>query len=236
LLTTTGAFTLQTISDGTTLRTLVGPVEVPPYVLGTSIQNVVVGDEQVVVGTEDVVADIAVGEEVQLRTKGIFLERATDGGSLLSFGEFSNSDFLDWAEVDAPAYIVTGYVSGGDFQRNKQVPYITFHFDRTEDGFTLDGEDIVPSNQSSCLVQAQWEWADSATSGRWGRQFQAYRYRRHFMPESVTSDYDYGFSTIITKNKIRGKGKVLSLKLETEAGKDCRILGWSAIMEVSPNV
>jgi hypothetical protein len=132
--------------------------------------------------------------------------------------------------------MITGYVSGGDYQRYKQVPYITFHLNRTEDGFELDGEDIVPSNQSSCLVQAQWEWANSVNSGRWGRQFQAYRYKRHYIPVDVNDPYDYGFTTIVTKNKIRGKGKVLSLRIETEAGKDCQLLGWSGMLEVNPNV
>jgi hypothetical protein len=34
--------------------------------------------------------------------------------------------------VDAPAYLLTGYLSGGDYQRNKQIVYMTAHFKKTE--------------------------------------------------------------------------------------------------------
>ena len=237
LLTTTGAFTTHTISHGTRDRTLVGPAEVSPFILGEAILDVVVGDLQVVVGLDVVTSPVTSAVARTLSVKGIFLERAESGGSLLSFGEFSNTDFADWGEVDAPAYIVTGYVSGGDFQRDKQVPYITMHFDRTEDGFYADvGGDLFPLHESSCKLQAQWDWADSVNSGRWSRETQAYRYPRLYSASGVDDPYDTGFSTITTKNKIRGKGRVLSLKLSTEEGKDCRILGWSAMMGVNNNV
>ncbi len=29
---------------------------------------------------------------------------------------------------------------------------------------------LILDNPSSCLVQAQWNWADSANSGKWGNQ------------------------------------------------------------------
>lgn len=51
---------------------------------------------------------------------------------------YSNQEFLDWGVVDAQAYMVTGYLSGGDFQRYKQVPYITVHSRRTETGFDAE--------------------------------------------------------------------------------------------------
>jgi len=35
---------------------------------------------------------------------------------------------------------------------------------------------------------------------------------------------------VTTKNKIRGRGRALSLKFSTEPQKDCQILGWSADM------
>jgi hypothetical protein len=80
-------------------------------------------------------------------------------------------------------------------------------------------------NESSCLVQAQWEWCTSDDSGRWGQQFQAYRYRHLFLND--TASLSYGYSVITTRNKIRGKGRALSFKFSTEPGKDLQLLGWS---------
>ena len=233
LLTTTGAFTVHEISDGTTDRTLVGAVKVSPYVLETNSAFISVGGNKVVVGTDYVTLDRATRAARPIGKKAMYIEDAGDGSSTFSFGGFSNEDFKDWGEVDAPAYMVTGYVSGGDFQRHKKTPYITFHFEKTENSFICP---VDINNQSSCLVQAQWDWANSVNSGRWSRQFQAYRFRTHYIPESLDDTFDNGFSTVVTKNKIRGKGRVLSLKLSTEEGKDCRIIGWSAIMEVNGNV
>ena len=237
LKTDTGAFTRSVVSDGGTERTFVGFATLPPYTLGGSAGLVTVNGVVVTADGADVIASRLTIEPSTVTTKGVVVSKTHIGGlSLLSFVESTNQDFLDWGEVDAPAYIVTGYVSGGDLQRHKQVPYITAHFERTEDGFELDGDDIVPSSQSSCIMQAQWDWANSANSGRWSREFQAYRYRRHYIPADISDPYDYGFETIVTKNKIRGKGRVLSLKFSTEEGKDCRILGWSAMMGVNNDV
>jgi hypothetical protein len=233
LLTSTGAFTVHEISDGDVARTLVGPVEVSPFTLGSDFVNIVVDGVQVVVGELNVVATQTNAIARTLSTKSLFISDNGVGGSLLSFGEFSNEEFMDWGEVDAPAHIITGYVSGGDFQRHKKTPYITFHFEKTESGFSCP---VDATHQSSCLVQAQWDWSDSVNSGRWSREFQAYRFRRHYIPASLDDGFDNGFSTVVTKNKIRGKGRVLSLKLSTEPEKDCRIIGWSAIMEVNANV
>ena len=236
LLLTTGAFTVHELQDGDSERTVVGPIQVPQY-------TVVGADRLVVVGTDLVEANgVQVGIPalaVDDRTSNVVysvLENVGDSANL-SFATFNEATFKDWGEVDAPAYMVTGYVSGGDFQRQKQVPYITFHFERTEDGFYQDGSgDFYPTNPSGCLVQAQWDWANSVNSGRWSREFQAYRYKLPYIPEDVNDSYDFGFSTVVTKNKIRGKGRVLSLKISTEEEKDCRILGWSAIMGVNGNV
>ena len=111
--------------------------------------------------------------------------------------------------------------------RDKQLPYIYFYFTKTEDGYVTSGSDLVLDNQSSCQVQAQWNWANSANSGKWGNPFQAYRLTRFYTPTDVTDPFDNGDSVVVTKNKIRGSGKTISLKLYSEAGKDMKIIGWA---------
>ena len=93
----------------------------------------------------------------------------------------------------------------------------------------------VIKKESSCLVQAQWEWATSADSGRWGDEFQAYRYRvpYAFNLGGIGEVFNYGYSVITTRNKIRGKGRAISFKFSTEPYRDCQLLGWN--MDVGQN-
>lgn len=86
---------------------------------------------------------------------------------------------------------------------------------------------MAERNESSCLVQAQWEWNTSDDAGRWGQEFQAYRYRQLYFAEDDSATISYGYSVITTRNKLRGKGRALSLKFRTEPGKDLQLLGWS---------
>lgn len=230
--TITGAFTKYILGEGDSNRTLVGHVTIPPYTVDALDDIITVGSITVTAGGVDVTIPTGVINPRTSTSKGIVISDV-GGSSNLSFGGITNAEFLDWGEEDAAAYIVTGYVSGGDFQRHKTAPYITFHFEKTEGSFSCP---IDADNQSSCLVQAQWDWADSVNSGRWSRVFQAYRFRKHYVPSALDDNFDNGFATVVTKNKIRGKGRVLSLKLATEEAKDCRIIGWSTIIEVNPNV
>ena len=152
-----------------------------------------------------------------------------------SFGDYTNENFIDWESidgvgVDADAFLVTSYFSGGDFQRRKGVPYLTTHLRRTETGIDQQGDYL---NSSSCIVQAQWDWSNSSVSNKWGRPFQAYRYKKDFIPQTLPSSFNTGFSTIVTKHKLRGSGKVISLRFSTEPGKDLHLYGWSMVFAIS---
>ncbi|MNY15074.1 hypothetical protein D3C86_1482720 [compost metagenome] len=110
---------------------------------------------------------------------------------------------------------------------------MTAHFNKTETGFTSEFELIDPS---SCIVQAQWDWTNSATAGQWGREFQAYRHRRLYMPANSDDTFADGNSTVRTRNKVRGQGKVLSLLFKSEPDFHLELLGWSLIMGTNSNV
>lgn len=237
---TLGAF-YPFIFNGSKYPMLTAGVKVPPYKLEEIAENVTVAEENVTV-TGDLVTVSA--EALQSSINEVVYLTVTSVGPTIkyTFSSYKNPEFKDWFSkdgvgVDAKAYLLTGWMSGGDFQRYKQVPYITFHFVKTENGFEEDGSgDWVPSNQSSCLVSAQWEWANHINSGRWGKQFQAYRFTRHYFPSSINDGFDNGFYTVNTKNKLRGKGRVVSLLIETEPNKDCYLLGWSMILSANNNV
>lgn len=154
--------------------------------------------------------------------------RADEADNLvLAFCEYRNTLFEDWSftgfPVDAKAYILTNAFTGGDFTVNKQSPYVTFAFKNTEKLLLPSSDEL--DTQSSCIGRFQWGFSNMARSGKWSRDQQLYRKSKFFY--GVDSDIDTGFELVITKTKLRGIGKSLSLYLETEPQKDCHIYGWN---------
>lgn len=210
-----------------------------PYQITTSDVTVLAGTDAVLVNSDAVMIGLEEKTNTTQREIGYLVIMNSDGGaSGYTFATYRNEEFRDFFNhnslgADAEAYVVTNYMSGGDFQRDKGVKYITVHLRRTETGYLAD---MTPLNQSSCLVQARWGWANSDASGKWGREFQAYRYRRNHLPQDSADDYDTGFATINSRNKLRGSGAVLSLRFRTEPYKNLHLYGWSMIFAVEEDV
>ena len=81
-------------------------------------------------------------------------------------------------------------------------------------------------NNSSCLVQAQWDFADTSISPKFGIPFQVYRPHRLSLNAGAYEKVAVTDREVITsKSKLRGRGKAISLLFSTEAGKDCHIFG-----------
>jgi len=202
-------------------------VNVPGYSISITEETVVAGTDSVIVtaGTGVVVDDdIPVNRSAQFSL-------LTIRGTSFTLSKYNGSDFMDWKTADATgvtylSYLVTGYELFGDIMREKQIPYLFMYLQQTEDGFSAAGTSFIFNNQSSCKVQAQWNWADSAANGQWGPEFQAYRLLRNYTPTGVSATWDSGDTMVVTKNKLRGSGKCLSLYIKSETGKDMRLLGW----------
>lgn len=237
------AFYLNTIKqlDGNAFPRAVSIYSGVPYQVVNSELPVVAGVDDVLIGADIVYISSEERSGVSQREIGYLVVTEVDPVIKYTFATYRNTDFRDWFSedgvgVDAEAFVVTSYLSGTDFQRDKQVPYITVHLRRTEIGFEEVGGELLPINQSSCLMQARWDWSDSTRSGKWGREFQAYRYRKLYIPQDADDDYDNGFITVVTRNKLRGNGKVLSLKFRTEPYRHFHLYGWSMIFSVAENV
>jgi len=215
---------------------------IPPFRVGRSQEPITYGAQEVEYNGETVTYPSLV--EVSSTKEVVYLSAYSYDFGFLDYGfaTYSNTDFRDWADVDgvgvdAEAILITGYLSGGDASRNKQVPYINFHLERTERGFEDDGTgNLIPEGESSCLVQAQWSWNNSPKNGKWGEPFQAYRYKRLYSPYGPTDNFDNDEAIISTRNKLRGIGKALSLKITSEPYKDLKLVGWSISMDMNSNV
>lgn len=230
---------INPISGG--LPKLVGIYESPPFRTIPGTDNVTVSVDSVVVGSSIVISGTQIRQSSTKEIGYIVITSTTDTIKY-RFASYKDTKFLDWksyngAGIDAEAYILTGYLSAGDFQRQKVVPMLTIYLNKTETGFELDAEgDFTPTNPSSCKVQVQWEWTNSANSNRWGKEFQAYRHRKPYFPNAVSDSFDNGYEVVVTKNKIRGKGRVLSILYKTEPLKDLHLLGWSFMLGILTDV
>ena len=219
-----GAFSQYRIyNDPSNTHEIVYSFSAPAFTTTTLEEIVVVGTQSVVVGIDTVVVPSSVNLSIPQSTR--YLVATADAGMIkISFGFYRNTTFRDWNSVDAYGSLLTGDITGGDSSVTKQTPYLTFHMERTENGVASDG---TPANQSGCLVRSQWDFAVGSASNKWSPAFQVYRYNKPRLVEGPDDNFDTGFKLITTKNKMRGRGRAFSMHIQTEPGKDCRIVGWS---------
>lgn len=207
-------------------------VRIPNHSITTALDEVYVGDSPVIVTSGESVTTIMSKMAERLETYGFL----TLAGTSFTISRYKDVTFMDWKTANGigksfTSFLLTGYQLFGDILRKKQVPNILFYFEKTESGFIETGGNLELENSSSCLVQAQWNWTNDMNSGKWGQQFQAYRLLRPYIPSGPTDPFTYGDSVIVTKSRLRGKGRTISLKISSEEGKDLVLLGWA--MEVT---
>jgi hypothetical protein len=147
--------------------------------------------------------------------------------------------FHDWysfnsAGVTYDAYALTGYDMGANQGGDTAMQglYITCFFRRTED--RVD-EICQLEHPSSCTMQARWNWADEAISGKWTAGEEVYRLRRLFLCDD-DSEYNDGMPVVWSKSKIRGRGKAVQIKFTAHPDKDMQLLGWAVTYIGNQNV
>lgn len=150
--------------------------------------------------------------------------------------DMDQSDFIDFDGNEQVPYMVTGYDNLSDFQRYKQAPVLHVFCKKTETGYTASGTDLLPIGESSVLMRPIWDWSDNANSGKFGPQQQVYRHRRYYQPVDVNDNFDDGAPIIVTRNKLRGRGRVLHLRFDGEEEKDAHIMGWSILYKANRKV
>ena len=197
--------------------------------------DIIAGDLDVYAGTSDVVETTTVqGNRGALSNKYLVIKK--DGSTpIITFGEYGDTGFVDWEQtgtsVDYTAYIIAGYEVFGDPSMTKQATSITSFFNKTEDGYVGSNGDLAYTAPSGCYLQARWDWSDSGDSGKWSQKEQVYRISRHYVPASSTDSFANGLPVVATKTRVRGSGRALSVYYESEAGKDCWLLGWTVNAE-----
>ena len=197
------------------------------------------GLDDVVEAADDIVQDVAFEVFADVKLKLLTFVVNEDGSYSYTFSEFKDRDFVDWATWDVVKHgaLSTGanYVSTlqagwndfGDPIRTKFISHLTSFFNVTEDGFELDADsNVIHSNQSGAFLQTRWEYTDLDV-GKWTKLQQVYRLFRAYIPLDETDPFDYGYTVVRTKTRVRGQGHAFSVRYESEAGKDLQLIGFA---------
>jgi hypothetical protein len=116
--------------------------------------------------------------------------------------------------------------------RSKTGQYLTVFMKRTETAFDDNAE---PLNESGCLMQTRWDFTDNAYAGKWQDPVQVYKQRRLFLADAG-DPFDDGYPLVVSRSKLRGRGKAVQFKFASEEGKDMQIVGWTGTFIGNTNV
>lgn len=189
-----------------------------------TVLNVVSGADSVVSGADSVIStqlsDFATGDPAIV----LLIRDGTTGK--LTMGGFTGEDYLDWGSANYSSYAVGGYDFMGDLLLKKTAPFIVVYSRVTEEGWVASGTGYDPVHPSSLLVSAYWDFSNSASSS----PQQAYRYRTPpVVNPADLSSFGYPDSVITTRLKVRGRGRSMRVKFESEQGKDFLLLGYGVL-------
>ena len=148
----------------------------------------------------------------------------------LTMGTFSGDDFLDWGTTNYSSYAEAGYDFISDLVRQKNSPYIVTYMRVTEEGWSATLSGYEPIRPSSLFVSAYWDFSNTPSSA----SQQAYRYKQTPVvnPNDLTQ-FGYPDTVITSRLKIRGRGRSVRLRFESEQGKDFVLLGYGVINAVN---
>ena len=144
----------------------------------------------------------------------------------INMGGFTSTGFNDWGEADYNSFAVAGYNFLGDLTLKKNTPFITVYSRVTETGFSGSGvsgyEAVRPS---SLKVSTSWDFKEAFSASQ-----QAYRLKYPVVVDPLNLDnFDYPEDVVTTRLKVRGHGRSVRVKFESEQGKDFVLIGYGVV-------
>lgn len=238
------AFYTYTISDlDTNTPWVAGMTQKSPGSETVTTYDIFVGEDDVVEAADDIVQDVAFESFADVQLKLLSFVQNEDTTYSYTFSEFKDRDFHDWKAwdvqvnhvdnvgADYSSFIQTGWTTGQDIIRDKSITHITSYFNRTEDGYapgTGNGV-VIFTNPSSAIAQVRWEYTDQDV-GRWTAEREAYKLRYFYIPEDEFDPFTFGYTTIRSQLRMRGKGSAFSVRYRSSEGKDLQLLGYGVNM------
>jgi len=187
--------------------------------------NIVVGADQVIDASSNTVVETIASTSSNANSDTKFLVRTANG--YLTVANFTNRSFLDWGSANYSSYAETAYDFSGSAMLKKNVPYIVSYMRRTEQNYIVSGAGYTVDYPSGCILTVKWDL--SVDSSRWSTPSQLYRMVNYPIVDPNNLTFIYPYDTIVARTKIRGKGRVLRMRFESETGKDLNLIGWETV-------
>lgn len=205
--------------------------------LGSEVSTVEIIDNSENLVFSDGTYDIRVVEDLEISSSApteikFLVSTVVDGSRKLTFATFTNRDFLDWDTEDYTSYAETGYDFAGSATVKKNAPYITSYIKRTEENFVASGLGYESDYPSGCLLTVKWDLSND--NSRWSTPSQLYRPLMLTTVDTEDLTFAYPYDTLVCRTKIRGRGRVLRMRFESEQGKDFYLIGWETINASNP--
>jgi hypothetical protein len=219
-------YSFDTTNNGTTTTPytfISGILNVQPYDFPTEEHSVTKADGTLVLNSADVqvVADAAALNAIPITTK--FWVMDLDVTNDWSFGYLGDTDYVDFTSYVTSGLAYTSYLNAFYHMSDDNMTYLQAPF-----VFVFSKNTDTAASPSSLYMQARWEWANSVTANKYSTATQVYKHRLLVMSEEDSpTTMATGFPVIVTRNKIRGKGRALQLRFYSESGYDFELLGWS---------
>ena len=149
----------------------------------------------------------------------------------ITFATFTSPTFKDWGSADYTSYAEAGYDFLGDMSTRKTVPYINVYTKLTETGWQGNETDgYTPVREGALKMTAYWDFKTTGTATPQNV------YRLKYLPTvdpSDLSNFNYPHTVLNSKVKLRGSGRTIRLRFESDTGKDFNLLGFEVIADRS---
>ena len=81
------------------------------------------------------------------------------------------------------------------------------------------------SNVYSCLLTAKFDFAIDNASGKWSTPQEAFKYSTLRLAKVSNVEANYQHNVVDTRLRVRGTGRVVVYRYESQAGKDFELIG-----------
>tara|TARA_R110002167_G_scaffold2872_7_gene14038 strand:- start:3159 stop:5321 length:2163 start_codon:yes stop_codon:yes gene_type:complete len=217
------AFYPWKITDGTQGHYVIGSSYFKGLGASSSEEQVVNGVDTIVNGSDTVKAtlfrDFRQGQ-VELK---LLVRSGVDGK--MTVAQFGGNTYLDWGDGAYSSFAEAGYDFMGNLTGFKNAPYVTSYLQVTEEGYVVNGAGYDFIHPSSCKLSVSW---DLKKLGSTPREIYKLKDVPVVNPNDLNS-INYPTTVVITKSKVRGRGRSMKLRFESTAGKDFHLIGYEVI-------
>ena len=190
----------------------------------TSTETQVVNGADTIINGSDTVIATLYRDYLQGDSEIKVLVRDGTTGKM-TFATFRGFTYLDWGTADYKSYAEAGYDFMGDMTSFKTAPYVTTYMRVTEDGYVASGAGYDFINPSSCLMSVSWNLSKANSTPR-----EIYKLKDvPVVDPNALGSFNYPTDTVVTKSKVRGRGRSMKLRFESAAGKDFHLVGYEVI-------